>query len=276
MAYRTKVAVALAFLFPIACFAQTPAGPAQAGNDPRSQPINPDRPGIADGSTVVGDRVFQIEFGAQYENHDAAGATDRAWFVPLLLRYGIGKKWEARFETSGIYSWEQTNAAGIRHTSSGVSPLSIGAKYQIQDSDGPRHPSIGAIGRVFPASGSGDFASNVTSGDLRLSADWDMKKWQPEANLGVGVYDNGTGGTFTCALAAGTLGYVINDQTGVFVDFGLQSPEAPHGKTALVLDTGVTYLLNKDTQLDFSVGTGVSGQSVPHPFIAAGISWRRF
>src|ERR1041385_7210470 len=61
--------------------------------------INVDRPGIADGSTVIGPKRFQFETGIQ-KGFGRAGTVDsRALTVPTLLRFGINSQWEARIET---------------------------------------------------------------------------------------------------------------------------------------------------------------------------------
>src|SRR5205823_3707335 len=60
--------------------------------------INPDRPGIADGSTVVGLNHFQIETAVQIERRRQGPSSERRLFVPTLLRFGINQFWEFRLE----------------------------------------------------------------------------------------------------------------------------------------------------------------------------------
>lgn len=287
MLYATRHTLALSILLIAACpaFGQTAPKPQKtepakaADASAQDDVINPDRPGIADGSTVIGPKKFQIEIGGQYEFHSEGGANAHLYFLPALLRLGINEKWEARIETAS-YTYVRTSdpAAGKSHTD-GYSPISIGAKFHWQDGKGPKKPSLGAIGRVFVPSGSSDFKSNVTTGDFRFAADLDLNEsgsWSLNPNLGVGFYQDGNGNSITALLAAMTLNFFNKDKTvNPFVDFGLQSPERRQGPTALILDTGIAYILNKDTQLDASVGTGVLGHTTPHPFWSVGIS-RRF
>src|ERR1700760_1618907 len=93
--------------------------------------INPDRPGIADGSAVVGRGLFQIEAGLERDH----GSDGRSLSTPLLFRYGVSKALELRVEGDGYI-----HAGGAN----GFAPLSIGAKYHFADS-----PSLGVIARVF-------------------------------------------------------------------------------------------------------------------------------
>ena len=95
---RRQFTAALFALFPAIGFCQA------AAPQPQEDLINADRPGIADGSNVIGKGHSQIELGAQWETHDSGGASDRRFFVPALLRLGLSDKWELRSETSGIYA----------------------------------------------------------------------------------------------------------------------------------------------------------------------------
>lgn len=244
--------------------------PADAAGD---EYINPDRPGIADGSNVVGPGHFQIEAGLQRELRSARQT--RTLFVPTLLRLGLDQDWELRVE-SNVYTWQKTQdqAQGVAHRE-GASPVSVGVKYHIIDSGGVAQPSLGAILRFFPASGSGDYRTHHATGDLRFAVDWDLAtQWSLNPNLGVALYEDGDGHLYTAGLFAATLNYNPSKVLNLFVDAGVQSPETKHGKTAVTYDAGVAYILGHDIQLDFSAGTGAAGDTPPHPFFAAGISKR--
>jgi outer membrane putative beta-barrel porin/alpha-amylase len=147
--------------------------------------INPDRPGIADGSAVVPHGWFQIEIGAERD--------DDVWSSPTLLRYGVTDSFELRVETNG-------------YDDGSLAPVSIGFKKHFAST-----PSLGVIGRWFV---------DDSSGDLRLAADMELSdKWSINPNIGVAYEDDSTSG-----LAAMTLQYNINDKVNVFVDGALQTP----------------------------------------------------
>src|ERR687884_234986 len=61
---------------------------AQSADDDQDL-INADRPGIADGSTVVGPKTFQLESGIQQEFRRSGSIREHTFFVPTLLRFGI-------------------------------------------------------------------------------------------------------------------------------------------------------------------------------------------
>lgn len=153
--------------------------------------INPDRPGIADGSNVVGAGRLQIETGVQQELRRNGAVDDRRQFVPTLLRIGLNDSWEARIE-GNVYTWmRQSDAVTGVTRSEGMMPVSLGVKFHFQDSNGVKQPSLGAILRVFPASGSNNFRTRQATGDIRVAADWDFApNWSLNPNVGVAVYED--------------------------------------------------------------------------------------
>src|SRR5690242_4237338 len=100
---------------------------------PAADTIQPDRPGIADGSLVIGPRRFQIELGLQQEFRSSHHQDDQRLFVPTLLRFGVDNRWEARIETNSL-TYDRASASGAgAHRTIGYSPVSVGAKYHFQD-----------------------------------------------------------------------------------------------------------------------------------------------
>jgi hypothetical protein len=246
-----------------------------ASADPSDDYINPDRPGIADGSTTVGNGHFQIETAIQTELRHDGDEHERTMFFPTLLRYGFADKVEVRVE-GNTYSWtRQKDSTGISH-SDGFAPTSIGLKYNFADApEGSKQVSLGAIARVFPPSGSGEFRNSKTTGDFRLAADWAFAdKWSLNPNIGVGVFQDDSNRTYTAGLFAATLNFNPSKTLNFFADTGIQAPEEKGGKTSVIIDAGVAYIIGHDIQLDLSAGTGVAGSAPPHPFLAAGFSKR--
>lgn len=262
------IALLLAAAGFIAC---RPASAQQADDDY----INADRPGIADGSTTVGLNHFQIETAIQIEYRTPGAEHDRTIFPPTLLRYGIADKWEVRVEGNN-YTWMNASDPVQGSTrASGFAPASIGLKYNFLDASGSRQPSLGAIVRIFPPSGSGDFRNRFTTGDFRLAADWNFAaKWSLNPNVGVAIYEDGSNRAYHTGLFATTLNFNPTKKLNFFVDTGIQSQEEKKGKASVIIDAGGAYIIGRDIQLDLSMGTGAAGATPPHPFIAAGFSKR--
>ena len=238
--------------------------------------INPDRPGIADGSRVIGEHQWQLELGVQQERRRLdANVRTTTTFAPALLRVGVSRRIEARIETNSISSLEAEAPATGSERETGYAPVSIGVKYQAFDSGGDGRRSVGVIGRVFPSTGSADFRNVNTTGDVRVAADWDFAPHlSVNPNLGLGVEQADGGGTFTAGLAALTLNYLPTERINPFVDVGAQTPEARRGRASVILDTGLAYIIGRNLQLDVSAGRGVHGATPPRPFVAVGVSLR--
>ncbi len=220
--------------------------------------INPDRPGIADGSAVLAHGKFQIETGLERDH----GSDGRSLATPTLLRYGLNDRLELRLEGSGYIHAEGGG--------SGFAPLSIGGKYHFADA-----PSMGVIARLFVPSGTGSQRSHASTGDVRLAVDLNFgEKWSLNPNIGIGSEGDGNG-RFTAGLAAVTLQYNLSDHANLFVDGAMQSPEEHRGGSSLIFDAGSALIVGRDTQLDASVGWGAHGTTPPNVFLAIGIS-RRF
>jgi hypothetical protein len=233
--------------------------------------INADRPGIADGSGVVGPGRVQVEAGLQREWRDDGEARERLTFVPALLRIGIDDHWEARLE-SNTFGWQNQSDAA---RSTGAMPVSLGVKYHVSGNGESGAPGFAVIARVFPRSGAGAFGTHRATGDIRLVADVALTPdWSVTPNIGVARQEDDAGRQFNTALLAGTLTYAASKQLNVFVDTGIQSREERHGRKQVLVDTGVAYVLTPDVQLDASIGRGTHGATPPRVFASAGVSVR--
>ena len=238
--------------------------------------INADRPGIADGSTVVGPKTFQFESGIQQEFRRSGNVREHTFFAPTLLRFGINSQFEVRVE-GNTFTRVSTFVSGdpINRTS-GFAPTSLGFKYQFYNSE-EHQLSFGTIVRVFPTWGSDEFRTQHATGDIRLAADWTFAprlKLSLNPNVGMARYEDDEGKLFTAGLFATTLNYLPTKKLNPFVDLGIQAPETRGGQTAAILDGGLAYIVGQNLQLDASIGTRVHGETGPRPFLAFGVSWR--
>lgn len=233
--------------------------------------INPDRPGIADGSGVVGAARLQIESGLQREWRRDGDERERLTYVPSLLRIGIDEQWEARVE-GNAFGWQNQSDAA---RSTGAMPVSMGVKYHVQGNGDAGNPAYAVIVRVFPRSGSDTFGTHRATGDVRLVADIALAPdWSFTPNIGAARQEDDAGQQFNTALLAATLSYAANKQLNVFLDTGMQSREERHGRAQVILDTGVAYILTPDVQLDATIGRGVHGAKPPRVYASAGFSIR--
>lgn len=258
------------WLFPALAIAVMLVPPVSAEDDL----INADRPGIADGSQVVKRGQFQAELGLQRDHDREDGVDAKLWLTPLLLRYGLTDRMEARVE-SDAFNRLRTSASGFVSTERGLAPIALGFKYHFLDEVAERHqPSFGVIARVTPPSGSGVFKSQRTAGDVRLAADWTFGKWAVNPNLGAASGHDSSDREFASLLASMTVQYNLSDRLGVFIDGALQSPEGRHAGGSVQTDAGAAWIVTRDTQLDVSAGWRIRGTTVPNVFAGAGVSHR--
>ena len=253
----------------------SPAGCEASATD-SADLINPDRPGIADGSRVIAPGQAQLEIGLQ-EEHRRDGTANRTTtsYIPTLIRFGLSDRFELRIETNSV-TWTQSTTNGTaEQRTTGYSPVSLGFKYALYDSHGDNRRSLGAIVRVFPPSGSAGFGSDRYTADARLTADWDFApELSLNPNIGIARYEDAQARSLTAGVGALTLNYLPTERLNPFVDMGLQTPEEVGGTTSIILDAGVAYVVGRDLQLDVSIGRGVHGTTPPRPFIGAGVSIR--
>ena len=237
--------------------------------------INADRPGIADGSMVVGPKTFQLESGIQQEFRRSGNVREHTFFVPTLLRFGINSQFEARIEGNTFTRVSTIVSTNPINQVSGFAPVSLGFKYQFYNSNSDHQLSLGTIVRVFPTWGSNEFRTQHATGDIRLVADWQFApKLSLNPNVGIARYEDDEGKLFSAGLFATTLNYTPTKKLNPFVDLGIQAPEMSDGKTAAIFDGGLAYVIGKNLQVDASFGTRVHGETAPQPFLAFGISWR--
>lgn len=242
------------------------AGPACADD-----PLQTDRPDVAEASTVVGAGRFQIETSVLFERMRFRDGRERLFATPTLLRLGLNARWEARIETDG-YSRLRSDFAGTDARTEGVSPIEIGTKYHFADERGAR-PSLAWLLHIGVPGGSGGFRTEEFDLTTKLLADWQLTSRQSlGVNVGLSLPVDDSGSRFLQGLYAVALGHAVDSRLRVYVEISGQLPAEAGGKPATLLDGGAAYLLSPDIQIDFALGTGLGG---PLPELFWTIGWSR-
>jgi len=237
--------------------------------------IDADRPGLADGSHLIGAGQIQLETGYAQERHLDGDLRSRLSNEPTLLRIGLSEWVEARLESS-TWNHERVSApGGFSTTNSGFSPLFLGAKIALYDPKQSGPLQVSTIVRVAPPSGSDEFRSDRTTADIRFVADWQFAPTLSlNPNVGYGAYEGSDGTLLNTAIGALTLSWQPTPRWNPFIDVAYQSREDVGGTWAMIADAGVAYIIGCDLQLDFSAGQNLHGVTAPKPFVAAGVSVR--
>lgn len=247
------------------------AGAARADDEP----IATDRPDFVESSDVVGKGRVQIETSLAWERDRQGGVKTRLSSTPTLLRVGVAEDWELRLETDGRMRLK-TEAAGATTRDRGWSDLSIGVKWHQRDgNEETGAPALGWLVHLDVDTGSGPFRGQGVRPSLRGVAEWEFAGgW----SLGVmpGLYRDRDedGRHFTGGILAAVLGKSLNDKTRVFVEWsGQQLAAARHGGNVTTLDTGISYLLTRDLQVDAALSRGLN-RNAPDLAWTVGLSTR--
>jgi hypothetical protein len=251
--------------------------PAAFAAEGEAEPLSTDRPDITEASSVVGKGRFQLETSVYWERLRDGGVETRTVAFPTLLRLGVHPRCELRFESDLLFNERVSDPIAGPGRDSGTAPFDLGVKYALSaGNEVLRRPALGFIVHVGPPSGSGAQTVRRAGASLKLAADWELgPRLGLGANVGLAVGPDDNEDTVVSGILTGALGYSLNDRARAFVELAMQAPESRSGPAAIVFDTGMTYLLNPNAQVDFAIGTGLSGRTTPDLFLTVGFS-RRF
>jgi hypothetical protein len=210
--------------------------------------LTTDRPDQTESSLVLSKGHIQIETGISIEDSESN--------INTLFRIGIIDGIEMRINSNYLMN---DDISVLKKSS--FSDFEIGAKFKILDEDNNKtkiglltHLSIPTAPEIFSYNEYGLLSRVLISHDLKNDS-------QIGYNIGYNKYNN-YDGQFIYTVAYGkSLG-----SFGVFFEiFGDESSN----NSNLNFDSGITYLIDNDKQLDLSVGRGLNSDMF---YIAAGFS----
>ncbi|MBX2941327.1 MAG: transporter [Cyclobacteriaceae bacterium] len=232
-----------------------------------NETIRTGRPGHSIGPFTVGKGIFQIQTGMDifgFENK-SAGFKGDGFLNNTVLRYGIAEKWE--ISALADYKVETLKSDALETDLSGLAAFDIGGRYHIYTGEG-LIPSVGFQLRFRLPVLSEDYeidhvaprftliTSQKLSDTFTLFTNWGGK-WNGNNSTGTGFY--------TINLA-----FPLCGKLGGFVEnYG----SLTNGNFDSRFDTGLSYLVTNDLQLDVLGGPG-SNDGVKDFFLSVGLSWR--
>lgn len=228
-----------------------------------------DRPDQTESAAIVPAGHLQIETGFVYQGDDAGMVeTNELGLFTTLLRYGINRNFELRLG-SAFLDVKNKPETGEEQKISGMAPIFAGMKFKMLEEDGAV-PEMAFLATIeIPGTGKDEFTPEHLATDMRFAVEYSLSN-QIGFGMNLGGRWNGTDpeviGLYTVVLGIGLM-----DNLGIFVEsYGFLPTDA---KPDHRLDTGFTYSLKNNLQLDASGGIGLSEIS-PDYFVNAGISWR--
>jgi hypothetical protein len=252
----------LDFLFFFAAIALTTKLHAQ-------ETISTDRPGITFSPTVIGPGVFQIEAGLpQYAAFRGNGVDDELWSIPVQLRYGLTPSVELRLAGT---PWNRFHDDTTGDSVDGPGDIDIGTKIALTGDDADIRTA--AILDLRLPVGDDDFTTHQAGYALNFAA---------STNVDANDYFTGLLGITRTPIAdenavTGSLallyGHAFEDTPlGAYVEAGW-FPDIDNSVDTAVAGAGVTYVVNKDLQLDAFGDFGLN-EDTPDAVVGFGISWR--
>ena len=179
-------------------------------------------------------------------------------FNNTLLRFGLVENLELRL----AFAYDRTDIKDSDVHFQGMGDLQLGLKYRIAQGK----VEFAYLGHVVLPTGHDDFTNGTTGFVNRILISHDLSETVSIGyNLGFNYFDAENHGlTYTCSV-----GLPLADKLGFFIEvYG----DWPTFDAFLVnADTGVTYLLESNLQLDLSFGLGLTEE---FNFVSAGVSWR--
>ena len=225
-----------------------------------AQDIVTDRPDQTESSSTVPLRSLQIESGIAGERQ-LKGDLLTFLLPTTLLRYGLTKHIELRVGEQVMY----TKLKNSSHEYFGLTDLELGAKFQILQKESV-NTEIAFLSHVVVPTGTDSFSYEkvVTINKLAISHSIN-DKLNVGYNIGYDYFGIGKGNlTYSVALGIG-----VSDKIGAYVE--LYGKIAEFEDFEASFDTGLTYLVMKNLQLDLSLGIGITERI---DYLALGFSWR--
>jgi len=226
-----------------------------------AQEIITDRPDQTESSVTVEKKTFQIEMGGTYLTTEKNSIN--SFLAPsMLLRYGISKGVELRFVTQYESTKFEFQNNDIDYN--GFNDIEVGAKFQLLKKEN-KNTEIAFLTHVIIPTANTRLSTNNWGVVNKLSiSHFISEKISLGYNIGYDYIQKLNFLTYSLAL-----GFGISDVVSFYVE-----PFGTWGESNIFmsnLDTGFTFLLNPNFQLDTSYGLGLNNSM---QYYSVGFSWR--
>lgn len=233
--------------------------------------LTPDRPGFGDAVFITPKKYLMIETGFWTENQKEVGSiiqnTRGIGLNTTLLRYGVSKKMELRFDYS-LWQEKLNNEA----FTTGFQPARVGVKLALLENKGAI-PAVTFIGMTgFPFSTSKVFRTNSVNPSTELSFANPLTEWLTLCyNLGAAWDGESKNPAYYYALS---LEMFLSDKFGCYIQGhgDARKMDLPGDIKQLkqsFAEGGIVYYPKKNIQLDISAGSSM-GTANTYSFLTLG------
>ena len=252
--------------------AQTGAKPGDKGDaKPDEAPFSPERPGFTNGTDTLAPHHIQLETGFLYQR--TGDSRQVHYNDSAQVRVPLGVRSEVRLGLP-VYFISRLGKTGGDNSGDGWGDSAVSFKYRFVD-DAPRRPSVALIaGTTLPRTGGPNLRESNAQPQVDGEVNYNLSSlWQLQANA---IYSRASSGGVRYNSWAGALNanYNITPAVAVFGETYRVSTSGSGGQSASYADTGATWTLWNNAQLDISGGVGISRGVTHDRFVGFGFTRR--
>lgn len=216
-----------------------------------------DRPGsgFGTGITPVGQLAWEQSLpSVTYNKAYTAAGSEKTTTIQgdMLFRTGLAKDWELQVGWDGP-AWAQIKNPIRKVEDNGLGDVSVGVKKAIDLQDDKM--TMAVLGRVSFATGNKNFTNDHEIYTLGSTVAYQQTD---RLSTSITMYYALEDGDWSVE-AVPTLNYKFSNKWSGYSEFVYRKKESQTDQTSLA--TGLIYALNARTQLDASVGFGLSGDT---------------
>lgn len=253
--------------------------------------ISTDRPDFTESANVVPVGWLQVEAGGQFQEHRIQYAPfeiTQTTFTPILLRFGLNKKFEVRATLQPQTDYVSDQGFLPPYRLMGLQPMGVGFKYKFGQGFGWRPKVAWESTLSFPYLARGDYLAQQQARmvfhaqRIAMEKSWKLTPvslFTLSGNVGVSGGLVGQGGFINAGLHSISAAFAMN-KTSVFVEqFSTYTVAGTVLQSTPYVDFGIIQQLNNDLQLDLYFGQNISPWAKSYArstgyFVGAGISYR--
>lgn len=236
-----------------------------ATTNPSREPLVSDRPDFTESTVTVGSGDVQLEGGYTFQRTTSQKTSTTG---ELLARIGLGSRAELRIEP-GSYT-KVTSPLG---DASGREDGALGMKlrlHQRSDENPSIVPAVSLLLRSSIPTGTTAFRQPRLQPEAKLATAWTITD---RIDLGTNINvsrPRDENGRYTLFEASASFGFDLAPKVGAFAEVFGAAPQVAGVAHTKYADTGLTFGLTPDFQLDVRVGFGLN-RTNPDYFLGAGL-----
>lgn len=228
-----------------------------------AQEMNTDRPDKTESTETVGEDKFQLETGIEYTSYkvDDIGKFKTLTAPTTLIRYGVVKNFELRLSFDFVktyFTYDDPYSSFSSSSKLSIAAPRFGAKFHI--AEGKEFvPDFSVLGSIsLPYVGSKNYSTDYFNPEFMLAfSNTITNKFDVGYNLGVEWNNDAEESNFFYSVS---LGAQLAPKWGSFFEIYGNIPQGEIDSDQN-MDAGLTYLIEKNIQIDAYGGLGLSKSS---------------